>query len=88
MGPCGVAALHAGGRAFVRASGTEVCVNRTQALVNRTQVLVNRTQALVNRTQDVVRVYAEAATQGAADELAAAVARHVHGICGGVGPTP
>lgn len=39
-------------------------------------------------TEDVVRVYAEAATQAGADELAAAVARVVHQLCGGVGPEP
>jgi phosphoacetylglucosamine mutase len=39
-------------------------------------------------TEDVVRVYAEAVTQKEADELAATVARHVHHICGGVGPIP
>lgn len=39
-------------------------------------------------TEDVVRVYAEAVTQEQADELAATVARHVHHICGGVGPVP
>jgi len=39
-------------------------------------------------TEDVVRVYAEASTQAAADELARIVARHVHQICGGVGAEP
>ena len=37
-------------------------------------------------TEDIVRVYAEAATQEAADELARVVAKHVHNICGGVSP--
>lgn len=39
-------------------------------------------------TEDVVRVYAEADSQAAADELAAAVARLVHAQAGGVGPAP
>jgi phosphoacetylglucosamine mutase len=39
-------------------------------------------------TEDVVRVYAEAATQEQADELALVVARHVHRVAGGVGPEP
>lgn len=39
-------------------------------------------------TEDVVRVYAEASTQQAADELATAVARHVHQTAGGVGGAP
>ena len=39
-------------------------------------------------TEDVVRVYAEAESQAAADELAAAVARLVHAQAGGVGPAP
>lgn len=39
-------------------------------------------------TEDVVRVYAEAATQDAADELAQAVSRHVYKVAGGVGGVP
>ena len=39
-------------------------------------------------TEDVVRVYAEAATQQAADKLAAQVARHVHELAAGVGTPP
>ncbi|KAI3438187.1 hypothetical protein D9Q98_000624 [Chlorella vulgaris] len=39
-------------------------------------------------TEDVVRVYAEAETQDAADGLAATVARLVHARAGGVGPAP
>lgn len=39
-------------------------------------------------TEDVVRVYAEAGSQEAADALAAAVARLVHAKAGGVGPAP
>ena len=39
-------------------------------------------------TEDVVRVYAEAGSQEAADALAAAVARLVHAQAGGVGPAP
>ena len=39
-------------------------------------------------TEDVVRVYAEAATQEAADELTLAVAKQVHQIAGGVGDCP
>ncbi|EIE18707.1 intramolecular transferase [Coccomyxa subellipsoidea C-169] len=39
-------------------------------------------------TEDVVRVYAEAATQSAADDLARLVARHVHSIAAGVGLSP
>lgn len=37
-------------------------------------------------TEDVVRVYAEAATQQAADELARQVTRHVHELAAGIGP--
>lgn len=39
-------------------------------------------------TEDVVRVYAEAESQEAADALADAVARLVHAKAGGVGPAP
>lgn len=39
-------------------------------------------------TEDVVRVYAEAATQAEADALAAAVGRRVHKHAGGVGEEP
>lgn len=39
-------------------------------------------------TEDVVRVYAEARTQPAADELAAQVARAVHDFGAGVGAQP
>lgn len=39
-------------------------------------------------TEDVVRVYAEAATQPAANDLAVAIARHVHALAAGVGPPP
>ena len=39
-------------------------------------------------TEDVVRVYAEAATQAEADALAAAVCKLVHAHAGGVGPEP
>ena len=39
-------------------------------------------------TEDVVRVYAEATTQEAADRLALDVARHVHKVAGGVGEPP
>lgn len=39
-------------------------------------------------TEDVVRVYAEAATQAAADELARLVAGHVHSTAAGVGQPP
>ena len=39
-------------------------------------------------TEDVVRVYAEARTQPAADELAARVARAVHDCGDGVGARP
>lgn len=39
-------------------------------------------------TEDVVRVYAEAETQEAADALARAVALLVHQHAGGVGPAP
>lgn len=50
----------AGGRCFVRPSGTE----------------------------DVVRVYAEAATQAAADDLAHEAAMAVFELAGGVGAPP
>ena len=39
-------------------------------------------------TEDVVRVYAEATTQEAADKLALDVARQVHRVAGGVGEQP
>lgn len=39
-------------------------------------------------TEDVVRVYAEATSQEAADRLALAVARQVHRVAGGVGEPP
>jgi len=39
-------------------------------------------------TEDVVRVYAEATTQEAADKLALDVARQVHKVAGGVGEQP
>ena len=39
-------------------------------------------------TEDVVRVYAEATTQEAADKVALNVARQVHKVAGGVGEQP
>ena len=39
-------------------------------------------------TEDIVRVYAEAATQEAADKLALDVARCVHQVAGGTGQPP
>ena len=39
-------------------------------------------------TEDVVRVYAEASSQEAADQLALHVARQVHKVAGGVGERP
>ncbi len=39
-------------------------------------------------TEDVIRVYAEADTQAAADDLARQVARHVYSTAAGVGPPP
>ena len=39
-------------------------------------------------TEDVVRVYAEATTQEAADKLALDVARQVHKVAEGVGEQP
>jgi phosphoacetylglucosamine mutase len=39
-------------------------------------------------TEDVVRIYAEAATQEAVNELALRVARMVHSLAGGVGDAP
>ncbi|CAK0783544.1 hypothetical protein CVIRNUC_006743 [Coccomyxa viridis] len=39
-------------------------------------------------TEDVVRVYAEAQTQQAADKLAQQVARHVHELAAGIGAAP
>ena len=39
-------------------------------------------------TEDVVRVYAEASKQEAADKLALDVARQVHRVAGGVGDQP
>ena len=39
-------------------------------------------------TEDVVRVYAEASSQEAADKLALEVARQVHRVAGGVGDQP
>ena len=39
-------------------------------------------------TEDVVRVYAEAATQAEADELALLTAQATHELAGGVGDVP
>ena len=39
-------------------------------------------------TEDVVRVYAEASGQAAADALALEIARAVHDLAGGVGARP
>jgi phosphoacetylglucosamine mutase len=39
-------------------------------------------------TEDVVRIYAEAVTREAADELASRAAAIVHRLCGGVGVLP
>ncbi|CAD7696591.1 unnamed protein product [Ostreobium quekettii] len=39
-------------------------------------------------TENVVRIYAEAASQGEADSLAKDVARLVHKLAGGIGPVP
>jgi phosphoacetylglucosamine mutase len=39
-------------------------------------------------TEDAVRVYAEAATQQLADQLALDAARAVHALAGGSGPAP
>jgi phosphoacetylglucosamine mutase len=47
-----------------------------------------RAFARASGTEDVVRVYAEAATQAGADALAANVARAVHALAAGVGDPP
>lgn len=47
-----------------------------------------RAFARASGTEDVVRVYAEAATQAGADALAAHVARAVHALAAGVGDPP
>jgi phosphoacetylglucosamine mutase len=39
-------------------------------------------------TEDAVRIYAEAATQEQADQLAVEVGRLVHQLAGGMGPAP
>jgi len=39
-------------------------------------------------TEDVVRVYAEAETREAADQLAAKAEQIVYSLCGGVGDLP
>lgn len=39
-------------------------------------------------TEDVVRVYAEASTQEAADALAAEIGGHVHALAGGISALP
>lgn len=39
-------------------------------------------------TEDVVRIYAEAASQADADRLAVEAARLVHSLAGGLGPPP
>ena len=54
----------------------------------RTTSFAGRAFVRPSGTEDVVRVYAEAATQPAADDLAVAVARHVHARAAGVGPPP
>ena len=61
-----------------------------QALVDAAVAPVPAGRSFVrpSGTEDVVRVYAEAHTQEAADALAAAVAKLVHAHAGGVGPEP
>lgn len=51
-------------------------------------LLAGRAFVRPSGTEDVVRVYAEAATQAEADDLAREVARHVYSSASGVGPLP
>lgn len=61
-----------------------------QAAIDAAVAPVPRGRAFVrpSGTEDVVRVYAEADSQEAADALAGAVAKLVHAQAGGVGPAP
>jgi phosphoacetylglucosamine mutase len=61
-----------------------------QALIDAAVAGVPQGRSFVrpSGTEDVVRVYAEADSQEAADALAVAVARLVHAHAGGVGPMP
>ncbi|KAL0038851.1 hypothetical protein WJX79_010662 [Trebouxia sp. C0005] len=61
-----------------------------QALIDKAVAGVPAGRAFVrpSGTEDVVRVYAEATTQEAADKLALDVARQVHKVAGGVGEAP
>ena len=52
------------------------------------QVASGRSFVRASGTEDVVRVYAEAATQEATDILAAKVARLVFNLAGGIGDPP
>ena len=51
-------------------------------------VLSGRAFVRPSGTEDVVRVYAEASSQEAADKLALNVARQVYKVAGGVGECP
>lgn len=61
-----------------------------QALIDQAVAGIPAGRAFVrpSGTEDVVRVYAEATTQEAADKLALNVARQVHKVAGGVGEQP
>ncbi|KAL6745648.1 hypothetical protein V8C86DRAFT_1705972 [Haematococcus lacustris] len=61
-----------------------------QALDQLVAAAGGRARAFVrpSGTEDIVRVYAEAESQLAADELAAAICQAVYDLAGGVGPRP
>ncbi len=78
--------------AITTTDAERVCVTPAglQAVVEAAAKAVDRGRAFVrpSGTEDAVRVYAEASTQEAADELAVTVARLVYDRAGGVGPKP
>ena len=56
--------------------------------MSRTLCCAGRAFVRPSGTEDTVRVYAEAATQQAADHLALEVARQVYELAAGVGAPP
>lgn len=80
-------------RSVIKTTDAERTVSEPQTLQQLIDLEVAKYQsgrAFVrpSGTEDIVRVYAEAASQADADALANAVAGHVFGTCGGVGEAP
>lgn len=80
-------------RAVITTTEDETAVTSPDELqreISRLAAAVPKGRAFVrpSGTEDVVRVYAEAAAQSAADELAYQVACAAYQIAGGVGPRP